>query len=102
VLASCKQGGTDPKGPTSITLAPPSLTVSVGQTATLYATVNDENGARIPSFSALTWTTANSSVASVAKSDTTGVVTGVKVGDTQITATVRDNLLAHVSIKVVP
>ncbi len=102
VLAACKEGGTDPKGPTSITLTPPALTVSVGQTATVYANVNDENGARMPSFSALTWSSNNSTVASVAKSDTTGVVTALKVGETQISATVRSNLMAHVTIKVVP
>jgi uncharacterized protein YjdB len=100
VLAGCKEGGTEPKGPTSITLTPPALMVSVGQSATLYANVNDENGTRIPNFSALTWSSANSTVAAVAKSDTTGVVTALKIGETQISAMVRSNLIAHVTIKV--
>jgi uncharacterized protein YjdB len=101
VLAGCKEGGTDPKGPTTITLSPPTLTVRVGQTGTLFATVNDENGTRMPSFSDVTWSSGNSAIASVAKSDTTGVVTAVTVGQTQISAAVRSNLMAHVTINVI-
>ena len=100
VLAGCKEGGTEPKGPRTITLSPPTLSVKVGEAKTLYANVNDENGTRIPSFSALTWDSANSAVASVAKSDTTGVVTGVTLGTTQISATVSSNVTAHVTIQV--
>ncbi len=106
VLAGCKAGGsTEPKkgpGPTTITLDPSTLTVSVGQTGKIYPTVRDENGTRMPSFSAVTWSAANSSVASVAKSDTTGVVTGLAVGETQVLATVGNNLIAHISVSVVP
>jgi hypothetical protein len=103
VLAGCKEGGsTEPKkGPTTITLDPNSLTVSVGQAGRIFATVRDENGTRMPSYSAITWTTANTSVASVAKSDTTGVVTGLSVGETQVLATIG-NVIAHISVNVVP
>ena len=103
VLAGCKEGGsTQPnKGPTTITLDPTALTVKIGQTGTVYPTVRDENGSRMPSFSGVTWSSANSGVASVAKSDTTGVVTGVAVGDTQILATIGNNV-AHISVTVVP
>jgi uncharacterized protein YjdB len=105
VLAGCKEGGsTEPKngpGPTSITLDPNALTVSVGQAGKIYATVRDQNGTRLPNYSAVTWTSANSSVASVAKSDTTGVVTGLAVGETQVLATVG-NVIAHISVNVVP
>jgi len=103
VLAGCKEGGsTEPKkGPTTITLDPSALTVKVGQTGTVYSTVRDEKGARMPSFSGVTWSSANSSVASVAKSDTTGVVTGLAVGDTQILATIGSTV-AHISVTVVP
>ena len=103
VLAGCKEGGsTEPKkGPTTITLDPASLTVKVGQSGTVYPTVRDENGTRMPSFSGVTWNSANSGVASVAKSDTTGVVTGLTVGDTQILATIGNNV-AHISVTVVP
>ena len=103
VLAGCKEGGsTEPKkGPTTITLDPTTLTVKIGQTGTVYPTVRDENGSRMPSFSGVTWSSANSGVASVAKSDTTGVVTGVAVGDTQILATIGNNV-AHISVTVVP
>jgi Bacterial Ig-like domain (group 2) len=55
----------------------------------------------MPSYSAITWTTANTSVASVAKSDTTGVVTGLSVGETQVLATIG-NVIAHISVNVVP
>ena len=105
VLAGCKEGGsTEPKkgaGPTTITLDPNSLTVSIGQTGKVYPTVRDQNGARMPSYSAVTWSSANTSVATVAKSDTTGVVTGLAVGETQILATVG-NVVAHISVNVVP
>ena len=101
VFAACKQGGTDPKGPTSITLSATPLTVKIGQTTTVYANVKDENGTRMPSFSALTWNSVNANVASVAKADTTGVVTGLQVGTTQISAAVRSNLTAHVTITVI-
>ncbi len=106
VLAGCKQGGsTEPNkgpGPTSITLDPTALTVKVGQTGTVYATVKDQNGTRMPSYSGVSWSSANSAVASIAKSDTTGVVTGLTVGETQVLATVGNNLIAHISVNVVP
>jgi uncharacterized protein YjdB len=105
VLAGCKAGGsTEPKngpGPTTITLDPSSLTVSVGQTGKIFPTVRDQNGTRMPSYSAVTWSSVNSSVATVAKSDTTGVVTGLAVGETQILATVG-NVIAHIAVNVVP
>ena len=102
VLAGCKEGGsTEPKkGPTTITLDPSSLTVSVGQTGTVYPTVRDENGTRMPAFTGVSWSAANSSVASVAKSDTTGVVTGLAIGETQILATIGNNVVAHISVVV--
>jgi len=103
-LAGCKEGGsTDPKkdpGPTTITLEPTSLTMSVGQAKTVYPTVRDQNGARMPSYSGVTWSSADPTVASVAKSDTTGVVTGVALGDTQILATIGNNIVAHISVIV--
>ena len=54
-----------------------------------------------PRFKSSGKTSANSSVASVAKSDTTGVVTGLAVGETQVLATVG-NVIAHISVNVVP
>ena len=105
VLAGCKEGGsTEPKkgpGPTTITLDPNSLTVSVGQTGKIFATVWDANGTRMPNYTGVTWSTANTSVASVAKSDTTGVVTGLAVGETQVLATIG-SVIAHISVNVVP
>ena len=103
VLAGCKEGGsTEPKkgpGPTTITLDPTSLKVNVGEAGKIFATVRDQNGTRMPSYSAITWSSANPSVASVAKSDTTGVVTGLAAGETQILATVG-NVVAHISVTV--
>ena len=105
VLAGCKErGSTEPKnggaGPTTITLDPTSLRVNVGEAGKIFATVRDQNGARMPSYSAITWSSANSSVAAVAKSDTTGVVTGLAAGETQILATVG-NVIAHIVVTVV-
>src|SRR5262245_8186413 len=86
VLAGCKEGGsTEPKkgpGPTTITLDPTSLKVNVGEAGKIFATVRDQNGTRMPSYSAITWSSANPSVASVAKSDTTGVATGLAAAET--------------------
>jgi uncharacterized protein YjdB len=105
VLAGCKEGGsTDPKkgsGPTTITLDPNALTVSVGQAGKIYPTVRDQNGARMPGYTGVTWSSANTTVATVSKSDTTGVVTGLAVGETQILATVG-NVIAHIYVNVVP
>jgi uncharacterized protein YjdB len=105
VLAGCKErGSTEPNkgpGPTTITLDPNSLTVSVGQTGKIYPTVRDQNGNRMPGYSAVTWSSANPSVATVSKSDTTGVVTGLAVGETQILATIG-SVIAHISVNVVP
>jgi uncharacterized protein YjdB len=55
----------------------------------------------MPNYTGVTWSTANTSVASVAKSDTTGVVTGLAVGETQVLATIG-NVIAHISVNVVP
>jgi uncharacterized protein YjdB len=67
----------------SVTVAPTSASVLVGQTATLTATLKDANG-NVLTGRAITWTTSSASVASVSAA---GVVTGVSAGTATITAT---------------
>ena len=80
------------------TSASPAL--SIGQTLTLYVHASDVNGTRIPAFGAVTWSSSNASVASVAKADSTGIVTGLSVGETVISATVRDGVVARITVRV--
>jgi uncharacterized protein YjdB len=67
----------------SVTVDPPTASVSVGQTTTLIATVKDAGG-NVLSGRTVTWSSSNSSVATVSAS---GVVTGVATGTATITAT---------------
>ena len=69
--------------PASITVAPPSVTVTIGQTSQLTPTVKDASGAVI-SGALVTWQTANAGVAGVTS---TGLVTGQSTGATTVTAT---------------
>ncbi len=70
---------------TSITLNPPTSTLSVGGTVDLTATGNFSNGtSTVPYDSHVTWTTSNSAVATV---NTFGVVTAVGGGTASIRAT---------------
>lgn len=74
-------------GPTScarsVTVSPPYATVAVGQTVQLYATVRDTDG-NVISGVGVTWMSDNTAVATV---EQTGLVTGVAVGQTVVTAT---------------
>ena len=74
--------------------------IGVGQSVTIYAHASDANGTRIPHFTAITWTSSNPTVASVTKDDSTATVTGIAVGETIISATVRSNLVAQLPIRV--
>lgn len=65
---------------TSISVNPTSATISNGSTKQLTATINPSNATN----KGITWTSTNSSVASV---DTNGLVTAKSVGNTTITAT---------------
>jgi uncharacterized protein YjdB len=67
----------------SVTVAPTTASLTVGQTAQLTATPKDANGTPL-SGRAVTWATSNAGVATVS---TTGVVTGVAAGTATITAT---------------
>src|SRR5205823_2074521 len=72
-----------PAAVASVDLTPPSATVQVGQTVQLTAIPRDANGNAL-SDRAVTWTSNNTSVASVSP---TGLVTGVVAGSATITAT---------------
>ena len=67
---------------TTISMYPPTLTLNIGQTGQLVATVNPSN-TTIKSF---VWTSGNTAIATV----TAGTVTGVSAGNTIITATTFD------------
>lgn len=67
----------------SVTVSPPSLTVSPGQAATLTATVADASGGTLTGR-AVAWTSSNTSVATVSAA---GVVTAIAPGSATITAT---------------
>lgn len=74
--------------------------LAVGQTATVYVHASDANGTRIPHFSAVTWLSSNPTVASVSKSDTTAIVTGVAAGEAVISAAVTSTLVARMTVRV--
>jgi len=97
---ACKKDRTGPVTAETIALTASATSVGVGQTATIYVHASDANGTRIPKFGAVTWASSNQSVATVAKGDTTATVTGVAVGETIISATVRSNLVAQLPIRV--
>ncbi len=82
--------------PAGITVAPRSLTLVVGDTATLEATVADANGHRVAG-AGVTWSSSNLSVATV---DSAGRVAGVGPGSTEVTAT-SDSLAASVDVDVI-
>ncbi|MEJ2207293.1 MAG: SUMF1/EgtB/PvdO family nonheme iron enzyme [Gemmatimonadota bacterium] len=86
-------GGSDPTGPreppppppvASVTVSPPSATVRVGSTQQFTVTLKDAEGNELTGR-AVTWTSSNTSVATVGAS--TGLATGVAVGTATVTAT---------------
>ena len=83
----------DPIDPTAITLDAEDLTVAVGETAALTATIEPENC----NSKQITWTSADEKIATV---DKNGNVFGVKVGTTEITGTTTNGLKATASVRV--
>lgn len=77
-LAACAQGPTTEPTGTSVTIAPSSLRLAVGATATLAATVHGSAN------QAVTWSSAEAAIADVAAD---GTVTGVAAGTTTVVAT---------------
>ncbi len=82
--------------PTAIAVTPATATVSLGRTAQLTAEVRDQAG-NVISGAAVTWSSANPSIATVTGS---GLVTAVAAGTTAITAT-SGALSAQASITVI-
>src|SRR5689334_4648948 len=90
LLAGC--GGSSGDPPTgqppvtpvaSVTIGAPAMSVTVGGTLQLAATLRDQSG-NVLSGRTVAWTTSNPGVASVSS---TGLVTGVATGSTTIRAT---------------
>lgn len=81
-LAACGSDSTAPPAVASIDLAPASVSISVGETATLQAVPRSAAGEMLTVPTVL-WGSASSSIASVSPG---GLVTGVSPGSTMITA----------------
>ena len=81
----------------NVTVSPAVDTVIVGLTATLAATLTDVRG-KVLTDRAITWTSAAAGIASV---DADGVVTGVAIGSTTISAMSEDSV-GTATIVVVP
>jgi uncharacterized protein YjdB len=97
--AAADGGVTGPPHPvlTALHVSIAANTIEVGESAAATASGTDQNGASI-GVGTVTWSTGSSSIATVTSS---GVVTGVAVGQTQITATVGAKQASQ-SITVVP
>jgi hypothetical protein len=101
IASACgRDGGNGPITAAGITLTATGTRIAVGQSVTLYAHATDATGARIPDFSAVTWESSNPSVASVTKTDTSATVTGLAVGESIISATVRNGVVAKLAVQV--
>ncbi|MBQ3543804.1 MAG: Ig-like domain-containing protein [Lachnospiraceae bacterium] len=81
--------------PMGVSLSPSTLTITVGNTGKLTATVSPEN----TTDKSLTWTSSDTSVATVNKS---GVVTAVAEGTATITATTFNGYKATATVTVEP
>ena len=85
---ACGDGTTEPPAPdplvpTNVTVSPATATVVEGDTLRLTATATNAYGQAVAGVE-FTWASGNAAVAVV---DTTGLVTGVGVGEVQVTAT---------------
>jgi uncharacterized protein YjdB len=80
---------------TTVTVSPASVSMTIGTTSALQATVKDQNGNGMAA-QPLTWSTSNAAVATVSAA---GVVTGLAAGSATITA-VSSNLSGTSTISV--
>ena len=98
-IMGCGEPGTGPgPGPTpvaTIVLTPPSATLEISQSITFTAEPRDAQGKPVTGR-AVTWTSSNQTVATVAA----GVVTGIAVGQTTISAS-TDGKVGTASVTVV-
>ncbi len=81
----------------TITIAPTALTVGVAASAPLTATLADSSGTTLTGRT-IVWSSANTAIATVS---TAGVVTGVAIGSTSITAN-SEGKSAAVPVTVIP
>jgi hypothetical protein len=97
ILGAC-DSGTEPRVPASVQVDQPSLSLAVGQSATVEAVILDQHGRAYdvppPDF-AITWTSTNAAVASVVD----GVITGNQGGQATIRA--QAGALAAAEVQVV-
>ena len=88
-LAGCGAGSTAVVSLTSITIAPANQTITIGTPISFTPTGKYSNGtSAVLEVVGITWTSSNTSVATV---DTTGNAFGVTAGTATITATLKLN-----------
>ena len=98
LVSACGGDGGDtqpPKPVQTVTVTAPTTTIQVGQTVQLTATAEDADGAVVGS-STFTWSTSDAAVAAVSP---TGLVSGVAVGQAEISAT-AEGIPGSISITV--
>jgi uncharacterized protein YjdB len=96
--ASAEVTGAPPPAPVaSVTMSPSSVSIEVGATAQITATPRDAQGNPLAGR-VVTWSSSNPSIASVSAS---GLITGVTVGNTTVTAT-SEGISGTVSVTVTP
>ena len=91
MLVACGGGGDTPKKPESVTLSQTSITIERGGNASLTATVSPSDADKT-----VTWTSSNTSVATVSN----GVVKGVSIGQATITAVTKNGKYATCEVTV--
>ena len=97
-LASCGDGGTDaPSLVAIVTVSPAELTLPVGESQQLTATMRDQAGNQLDGRS-VTWATTEATVATVS---VTGLVAGVGPGSATVTAT-SEGKSGSVAVSVEP
>jgi len=97
LTVACSSDTTGPVGVASVQVTPANAQAQVGSTVQLSAMPRDANGGNLPGR-AVTWSSANSAVATV---NASGVVTGASIGAVQITAT-SEGKSGQATVTVVP
>src|SRR5678815_5501206 len=85
-------------GADSLTVTPGSVTVDVGDSATVTAAYTIDGA--MSQADDVTWTSSNPSTATVSGSGASATITGVATGSATVTATGRDGLTATVAVAV--
>ena len=96
-IVACGGSSNNGTGPTpvftSVVVSPATPTVSVGSTTTLTASAKDQNGAIFAGAPAATWTSSNTTAATVNPAN--GVVSGAANGNSTITASITVGSVTH-------